>query len=100
MRRTHYYYPVCLQVRLLVWELCGLVFRNGTLGVGLLDEFLEVHRSSMCLVLIGGALVHEMVLGTADHTEVVLATTFLFFWEKLTIQTQDTGKVSLLGLGW
>jgi len=95
MRRTCYYYLACLQVRPLVWELRGLVFRNGTLSVGLFDEFFEVHKSSMHLVLIGRALVCEMVLGTTDHAKVILATMFLLCWEKLTTQTQDTGEVSL-----
>jgi len=53
----------------------------------------------MHLVLVGGALVCEMVFGTTDHAEIDLAMTFLLFWEKLAVRTQDTGKVSFLGLG-
>ncbi len=41
------------------------------------------------LVLIGRAFVSEMVLGATDHAEVVLAMTFLFFREELSVWPQD-----------
>lgn len=83
---------------LLVWELRRIVFGSRGLAFGLLVEFFEVRGAGLRFVFVGGAFVGEVILRAADHAEVVLAATFLLFWEELPVGPEDFGKVGFFGL--
>lgn len=85
-------------MRLLVWELRSVVIGRGTFAIGFLVDFFEVRGAAVRIVPVGWTLIGVVVFGPADHTKIVLTTTFLLSWEELAVGTEDFREIGFFGL--